>query len=269
MLKKSNILINLILTISFAASLINKSSRVVMMSTLSNSVSSSSTTATTTKSKEIIIIRHGTTEMNEVLSKTSWGSKGFVDANLWDTRLSRRGIEDAQSLNKKVLQKDSDVGDFSRIDLLICSPLTRALQTAEIGLKGDIIRKDIAKIVHPLCRERLYLSSDVGRTKTALRDDYPNWNYDYLPETDWWYCHPKDEEYIEWRPEGKYPCEGEIESYFIDRIKKLKKFLNERDEQCIAVVCHWGVARALTGKSLSKILSLIIMNIVIFIIINR
>ena len=112
--------------------------------------------------------------------------------------------------------------------------------------------RDRPRIVHPLARERLYLSSDVGRTKTELQQDYPNWNYDYLEETNWWYCHPKEKEYIEWRPQGIYACEGEIESYFIDRMKKLKQFLNEREELCICIIAHWGVARALTGQSLNN-----------------
>lgn len=206
----------------------------------------------TTSSKEIILIRHGTTEMNERLSAQGWGSKNFKDACLWDTRLSSKGIEDAKMLNKRILSKDSNIGDFSRIECLVCSPLTRALQTAEIGLAGDIFKSDILKIVHPLARERLYLSSDVGRSKTELQKDYSNWNYDFLDDTNWWYLHPKDEKYIEWRPPGIYPCHGEIESYFKARMKKLREFLIARPEKVIAVVCHWGVIRSLTGRSLDN-----------------
>ena len=219
------------------------------MPTTSSTLGSSTKTIT----KEIILIRHGTTEMNEVLHANPWGSKSFVDAALWDTRLSRQGIEDAKLLNKRVLSKDSVVGDFKRVELLICSPLTRALQTAEIGLAGDdVFNKDIKRIVHPLARERLYLSSDVGRPKLELQRDYSNWNYDCLEDNEWWYVHPKDKKYVEWRPRGTYPCEGEVEDYFRDRIIKLRQFLNERPEKVIAVVCHWGVCRALTGRSLEN-----------------
>lgn len=45
----------------------------------------------TQNDRTVILIRHGTTEMNEHLSRQPWGSKGFVDANLWDTRLSSQG----------------------------------------------------------------------------------------------------------------------------------------------------------------------------------
>jgi len=35
-------------------------------------------------------------------------------------------------------------------------------------------------------------------------------------------------------------------------MKKLREFLIARPEKVICIVCHWGVARALTGKSLEN-----------------
>ena len=36
-------------------------------------------------------MRHGVTEMNEILHGHQWGSRDFVDAEKWDTVLSDRG----------------------------------------------------------------------------------------------------------------------------------------------------------------------------------
>ena len=43
------------------------------------------------RAKKIIFLRHGVTEMNEYLSSQPWGSVGFKDPELWDTKLSIRG----------------------------------------------------------------------------------------------------------------------------------------------------------------------------------
>ena len=39
---------------------------------------------------------------------------------------------------------------------------------------------------------------------------------------------------------------------FRDRMKALRSFLHERPERRIVVVCHWGVARALSGLELAN-----------------
>ena len=52
------------------------------------SSSSRSLVNTITSNKELILLRHGVTEMNEYLAKNPWGSPGFKDPSLWDTKLS-------------------------------------------------------------------------------------------------------------------------------------------------------------------------------------
>jgi broad specificity phosphatase PhoE len=81
--------------------------------------------------KKIIIIRHGRTEMNEQLAIQEWGSDNFVDKRLFDTKLTVTGIRQAQTLNKEIISKS-----LGEIDLLISSPLSRTLQTAELAFKG-------------------------------------------------------------------------------------------------------------------------------------
>ena len=201
--------------------------------------------------KEIIIVRHGTTVMNELLAKQPWGSENFVDANQFDTRLSERGLEDATRLNRKIRNKDPPLGDLGRIECLVSSPLTRALQTAQLAFK-DALPTGVPRLVLPLCTERTYMSSEVGRTKEELTAEFPDWNFDLLVDRVFWYALPEGGEYREWRPKGTYACLGEPAEAFSRRMKDLRRWLEERPERVICVVCHWGVARALTGLSFSN-----------------
>jgi broad specificity phosphatase PhoE len=199
--------------------------------------------------KEIILIRHGTTVMNEHLAKKPWGSDHFVDANFFDTRLSPRGIAGATALNEKIIQRDPAIGVISRIECLVSSPLTRALHTADLAFKGVGLGDDVPRIALPLARERTYLSSEVGRTRTELAAEFPGWDLSLLGGGVWWYAHPEDREYTEWRPKGTYACLGEPADVFSSRMRLLRGWLAARPEKVICLVCHWGVARALTGVS--------------------
>jgi glucosyl-3-phosphoglycerate phosphatase len=207
--------------------------------------------------KYITFVRHGTTEMNEQMDV--WGSHGFVDKELYDTKLSERGIKQCDMLNH-ILVNDKD-HPHSRVllaaDLIVVSPLMRTLQTAERVL-GNIVHTSsfhhVKKIVFPLAAERLYLSSDVGSPKHVLQSHFPHWNFSHV-EDPWWYTH--DEEimgpYEEWRPNGVYAVPGEPEDVFRDRMRGLKTWLDSREERNIVVVSHWGVIRALTGHDFTNL----------------
>lgn len=64
---------------------------------------------------------------------------------------------------------------FLCLQLLVVSPLTRAIQTADIAYasyQGPIL-------VEPLARERVWLSSDCGRSPAELAKDFPSGRWDY------------------------------------------------------------------------------------------
>ena len=86
--------------------------------------------------------------------------------------LTATGIEQSQALRSKM------AGIFDQIDVLISSPLSRAMHTSELVF-GESFPME-KKILHPLLTERVYLSSDVGKQREALQNIYPNWNYDHL-----------------------------------------------------------------------------------------
>ena len=198
--------------------------------------------------KRLIMVRHGRTEMNEYLSQSPWGSPGFEDPSLWDTILTPTGISQARRLNADLINSE----DISNVELVISSPLTRALMTANLAFE-KVVSYSIPRVALPLAAERLYLSSDIGRNKSELMLDHKVtllWDFSLLPDGDWWYTPDPGAVVTEWRPnDATYACPGEPEDVFRQRMSKLKKFLAERPEKTIALVAHWGVLKALTGKN--------------------
>ena len=217
-------------------------------SSSSSSSSSSRFSSTQTEDKTLYIVRHGTTEMNEVLGRQPWGSKDFKDQLLWDTVLTtsgdKCGVAQAKRLNgrlKKMILPEE-------IQAIVSSPLTRTLQTAEIVFQG--FPTETPRIICPLARERLYLSSDVGECKSTLASRFPTWDFSAIPNDDPWWFTASDTPYVEWRPSGEYGCPGEPTEVFRERMRALHRWLAQRPEKTIALVTHWGVARGLTGESL-------------------
>jgi len=95
---------------------------------------------------------------------------------------------------------DEHTNLLNEIDLIVVSPLTRALQTP------------------------------FGEEKWSFEHDDHN------------------TEYGEWRPNGRnqtYACPGEPQHIFDSRMEKLYKWIEDRDESTIVVICHWGVIDSL------------------------
>lgn len=248
-------------------------------------------------SKKIIsILRHGRTEMNEVLHETKWGDPNFNDAELWDTRLTEIGMKQASQLNAAIRDPNSKYAHLLQAELVVSSPLSRTLHTAQLAFtETRLFHESIStstssssssssvssssvssvrqsyphggpplRIVHPLASERVYLSSDTGRSHAELSTEFPHWDYSLLQPLDkWWYHDPafepqrikkgdRIENYTEWRPEGYYAVSGEPTDQFRERMKALRAWLFSRPEQRIVVVCHWAVARALSGSDLAN-----------------
>ena len=200
--------------------------------------------------KTIVFVRHGCTYMNEHLGRSlSFGAPNFSDIFdekdreqfFQDSPLSPYGMRQA-----KTLLAGSPPSFVSDCELVVTSPLTRALQTFEIGLKHHF-SASVPVVAVPHAAERLYLVSDIGRKRSELKKKYDFVDFETGFEDhgdEWWYSPAKDEAYVEWRPSGKgqrYACPGEPFHAFEKRMVKLLSWLNDRQEQKIAVVCHHGV----------------------------
>jgi broad specificity phosphatase PhoE len=129
----------------------------------------------------------------------------------------------------------------------VASPLTRALQTSDVVWSDNVIPRNVRRMALPCLTERLYLSSDVGRSSFLLKNDFCHWDFGEVASDTWWY-HPSIHENIsEWRPKGIYCVAGEPEDVLRRRMEHFRVWLSKREERVIGVVAHWGVFKSLTG----------------------
>lgn len=169
-----------------------------------------------------------------------------------DTKLSPYGAKQVQELARR--KTPSFVPDC---DLVVVSPLTRALQTYDLGIKPhfDTLADAPSVIAVPLAAERVYLISDVGRPTSELQNEFSYVDFSTafdgsaltakstINADKWWY-QPSPSNYAEWRPIDngqKYACPAEPLDDFSDRMSQFYDWLQKREENSIAVVCHHGV----------------------------
>jgi broad specificity phosphatase PhoE len=155
-------------------------------------------TTNTNKTKRIVLIRHGTTFMNEKLATpgTEWGDAGFMDDwSFRDTLLSPKGMRQCQDQLAKNIQLQQLI-HHNDIDLFAISPLTRTLQTFHHGVyvphyidnKDKDNNKDNDNTSNSSSRprpmlprvvavaeaaERVYLASDIGSSVETLSIQFP------------------------------------------------------------------------------------------------
>ncbi|MDA8747505.1 phosphoglycerate mutase family protein [Litoreibacter sp.] len=163
----------------------------------------------------IYLIRHGQSEFNAVF-------KGSRDPMIFDAPLTSLGQSQAEDTRAKAADLN--------VSHIICSPLTRAIQTARL------IFPDRQPEVMQDAREHLGHSCDVGRDPAALSDEFPDMTFDHLPEI-WWHQGPLNENSIPVEPWD----------VFRTRMQFLRTTLGAPPARPLAVVCHGHVIRELTG----------------------
>ncbi|CAF0912149.1 unnamed protein product [Didymodactylos carnosus] len=113
--------------------------------------------------------RVGTEQWERVIAKTDQ----FFDANL-----TERGKMATRSLRDKIsLAMEQGL----KIDMIVTSPLSRAIQTAEIALESLFKSNTIPVYSHEYLRETMGIHTcDKRRTKSELELLYPHINFDGL-----------------------------------------------------------------------------------------
>tara|TARA_B100001142_G_C14163052_1_gene589246 strand:- start:308 stop:880 length:573 start_codon:yes stop_codon:yes gene_type:complete len=158
-------------------------------------------------------IRHGYSLHNDLFKKI--GEKAYRLPECTDSYLLKSGIEDAMNFNLKYFSK------LQNVDLVLVSPLTRALQTADIcftGLNVPVIVLDILK-EWPNGLD----TPNYRKNKSELKNRFSKFNFDYI----------KSEEDDNWNKER----EETIDELKI-RINSFENFIRERKEMKICVIGH-------------------------------
>lgn len=146
---------------------------------------------------EILLTRHGQTEWN--LLKKVQGKA--------DIELNEKGIEQAETIRVSLKEE--------RIDLILCSPLKRAIQTAEIINQG----KNIRMIIDERLSER-----DFGEFEGMSNTDFDFnafWSY---------------------KQNLKYDKAENIKDFFRRVYKFLDSIKNEYAGKRILIVAHGGIS---------------------------
>jgi Histidine phosphatase superfamily (branch 1) len=221
--------------------------------------------------QQVTFLRHGCTYMNEYLGGAD-GGKPFGEPGFTDVFAANNDDDPTTTSSRRLaLYRDSPLSDYGRRqvkqllsdnaipphDLVVVSPLQRALQTYHRGVRPHYERTTGSSstpvvIALPLAAERLYLISDVGTEKSKLAKQYPYISFDLLPDDgNWWYEPTSDSDYSEWRATDqgqRYACPAEPKDVFTSRMQELLQWLTQRPEQHILVVCHHGVIESLLDE---------------------
>ena len=173
----------------------------------------------------MLLIRHGQSEFNVAFGRDR------IDPGITDAPLTELGRRQARAVAAAI-----ESGRIDRpVSRLICSPYTRALQTAAII--GEILDLPIA--VDPLIRELSAFACDIGTPRAHLLDRFPTHDFNRVTDEIWWHQHDID---------GREP-----EELLHARCRTFVETMAARDDwHEAAVVTHWGVIRALTGEGVDN-----------------
>lgn len=194
-------------------------------SNVANVISDTNTT------KTIYLIRHG-----ESLGQLANEKRRRSDNNLRDCQLSDTGIIQAKDIINRINEEDNNV-DYDTIELVVCSPLTRAIQTAILAFPNKPILID-----YNLREVGTMIPENIPRSiKDVLYDLNINKNHQNI-------------DYITLKPDN-WPRNHDQTPNVIrkDQIRQSIQYLvTNRSESIIAVVCHYHVIRAALYKNPSS-----------------
>ena len=172
----------------------------------------------------VILIRHGQSTFNAHFEATG------IDPGHVDARLTEIGHQQAASARARM-------ADFPRPDLVISTPLTRALQTT-LGIFGGT-----GVPVEVTCRHREHLEAfcDIGRTPVELAAEFPGLAFDHLDDP-WWHNGPVDERGLPIEPH----------EVFNGRVQGFTQWLTEHPSATVAVIGHGSFFRHMTGRGFAN-----------------
>lgn len=191
--------------------------------------------------KKISYIRHAQSGYN------AWKSESFMNlitpyANTvenYDPSITEKGQEQCKALVPVL-----DVEMKEKVELVLISPLRRAIETYVAVKDAKMIAECSNIVITPLLRERLDTPCDIGTPLTMLKEIFSAYNYDFLVRENWW------------SPNLEFDVKNRLETKFVkenvdrvrDRIFILLIWLALREEENILLVAHSNYYDAIAEK---------------------
>jgi broad specificity phosphatase PhoE len=174
--------------------------------------------------RSVDLIRHGQSTFNAHYEATG------EDPLHFDARLTALGESQVAAARDRFRDRDYDV--------VLASPLTRAIQTAH-GIFGD---RNIPIEICVVHREWQISSCDIGRGVAELQADFPHLDFGSL--SDPWWRHDA--------PICPLGFPQESEEQLAERVTAFAALIAARPESRIAVVGHGDFFRRMIGRHLAN-----------------
>ncbi|KAF2720971.1 hypothetical protein K431DRAFT_269474 [Polychaeton citri CBS 116435] len=158
-------------------------------------------------------------------------AQGFHDTlpeghQIHDPHLTPHGVEEC----KAVL---ASFKTYDRIDLLLASPMRRAIQTCRLCFAPCVEQRGMKIIALPLAEEATADPSDTGSSIDVLRSEFGDF-VDLTNVKDGWYQHI-----------GEFATDHE---HLVARATHLRQWIRNRPEREAVLVCHGLFAHYITGE---------------------
>lgn len=165
---------------------------------------------------KLYFLRHAQSEHNQWMIKRLYLPRIFgTCSGIVDAPLSDIGTVQAQKLKNRI--------QSIPFDLIISSPLTRAIQTMQTAIGN----RKIPVIVTPLIKEKFDRLPDSGLHLSVIQERNPEYEYLHFNALNWWES-----------PTASTLPKHESFEDVKNRIKTFKKFILTRNEQHVLVVTH-------------------------------
>ena len=196
--------------------------------------------------QRILVIRHAESVWN-VLRQQYPNPEDRYHPRMWtiDCDITEKGVQQAHAAGKELAK------DIGSVDLLVISPLRRALQTASLLLEAFstqpaqvLISSDATELMTDPC--------DIGSNPKNLAKEFPAWDFSHLDEN-WWHGGKSQDETLTLMRDHKGLESDEEAEMRINRFKNWLRKISAEAGQNIVIVCHgdfiWWLTRDLQNDT--------------------
>jgi Histidine phosphatase superfamily (branch 1) len=221
--------------------------------------------------QKIFLIRHAQTEyniLNQQALEQNLGKAHFKHVpDLVDCDISSNGYNQAQEAAKKVEELD--------IDLVLVSPMRRALRTASLIFENHPKKPKLLAL--PMIREIFASSCDIPKEFSKVKEEFPHVDFtliEALPNPRLWFLDTIQDENIK-KEIGEGVSENPdtvdyvkimLDRFSVDktgnetrlgvrlRADKIKKILSEdyHEYKNLALVSHYSILKVLTASNFNE-----------------